>query len=110
MEAEPTMEQVNDVKTVVENVEEECDMDTEDLVIVPSLMLSSSPDDSSIQSTDLSLDVSLLQTKSLKISYFDSRDANCLNLIECRQSSHPKGRYVLPLCIWSGHTLAGPIS
>lgn len=70
MEPEPIMLQLNEETIVGEKVEVPCDMDTDDSVIAPSLMLSSSPDhDLSIQSTDLSRDVSPLQTKLLKILY-----------------------------------------
>lgn len=73
------MEQRNNEEIVGAKVDQACEMDTQDSVISPSLMLSSSPH-LSFQSTDLPLVVSCLQTEPLKISGFDSRENdNCLN-------------------------------
>ncbi|KAK1384134.1 hypothetical protein POM88_021869 [Heracleum sosnowskyi] len=90
MEPEQTMENMNQEKIVGDNVDETCVMDTEDMMISPSLMLSSSPA-STIQSTDLPQELPSLRTKPLKISCDDSREHdNCLNSLTEDSPRTPK--------------------
>lgn len=108
MDPEPTMEQLNDEDCVSEKLDEACDMDTEDVALSRSLMLSVSPE-LTVKSADLPLDLSSLQTKPLKISCFDSRQHDhCLTLLSDDSPLTPKDAIFDPFASGPDRHLLAP--